>query len=124
MSNSLIKSGLLKSKRRRMVAEGASPEALAAIDKQLADLEKPPSAAKVAQDATIRSLIGDGFDHLDGPEMTELRKRICAAEERVDPVAPSGSRAKIVAGLKARQSKGRDDTHIPNWETEASLRRK
>ena len=123
MDNSLIQRGLLKSKRRRLVAEGASAEALAAIDKQIAALDAPVSVVKVQQDAAMRSLIGNGFDDLDGPEMVALRERIRAAEERADPVKPSGAKAKIAAGLKARQSKQRDDTHLPNWEAEASLRR-
>lgn len=123
MSNTLIQIGLAKKKRQRMVAEGASPEALAAQDAKIAALQSPPNPAKIAQDGAIRSLVGDGFDDLDGPDMTALRERIRAAEERVDPVKPSGAKAKIAAGLKARQSKQRDDTHLPNWEAEAVLRR-
>jgi len=122
MSNS-IQIGLEKRKRQRMMAEGASPEAIAAQDAKIAALQTPINALKVTQDAAARSLIGDGFDDLDGPEMSALRDRIRAAEERADPVKPSGASAKIAAGLKARQIKGRDDTHLPNWEAEASLRR-
>ena len=122
MSNN-IQIGLEKRKRQRMVVDGASPEAIAAQDARIATLQTPINPVKVTQDAAIRSLIGDGFDDLDGPEMSALRERIRAAEERADPVKPSTASAKIAAGLKARQSKQRDDTHLPNWEAEASLRR-
>jgi len=122
MSN-LIKIGLETRKRARMAAEGASADALAAQDAKIAALHAQPDAAKIAQDNAMRSLVGDGFDDLDGPDMTALRERISAAEEKADPVKPSGAKAKIAAGLKARQTKQRDDTHLPNWEAEASLRR-
>jgi hypothetical protein len=122
MSNN-IQIGLEKRKRQRMVAEGASLEAIAAQDAKIAALQTPINAAKVMQDAAVRSLIGDGFDNLDGPEMSALRQRIRAAEESADPVKPSTASAKIAAGLKARQAKQRDDTHLPNWEAEVSLRR-
>lgn len=122
MSN-LIKIGLETRKRARMTAEGASAEMLAAQDAKIAQLRSQPSAAKIAQDGAIRSLIGDGFDDLDGPDMVALRERIRIAEVRADPVKPSGGKAKIAAGLRARKTKQRDDTHLPNWEAETSLRR-
>lgn len=123
MSDTLIQIGLAKKKRQRMVAEGASAEALAAQDAKIAALQSRPNPVKIAQDNAIRSLIGDGLNDLDGPEMTAIRERIRLAEERADPVKHSGAKAKISAGLKARQSKQRDDGHLPNWEAETSLRR-
>lgn len=120
----LIKIGIEARKRARMVAEGASSEALAAQDAKIAALRNPPNAAAIAQDSAIRSLIGDGMDDLDGPEMTALRERIRLAEEKAVPAKPASANALIAAGLKARQRKERDDTHLPNWEAEASLRRK
>lgn len=120
----LIKIGVETRKRARMVAEGASLEALAIQDAKIAALRNPPNAAAIAQDGAIRSLIGDGMDDLDGPEMTALRERIRIAEEKTVPAKPTSANAKIAAGLKVRQTKQRDDTHLPNWEADASLRRK
>jgi len=120
----LIKIGIEARKRARMVAEGVSPEALAAQDAKIATLRNPPNVAAVAQDGAIRSLIGDGMDDLDGPEMTALRERIRLAEEKAVPAKPASGNALIAAGLKARQTKQRDDTHLPNWEAEPTLRRK
>ena len=118
-----IKIGLARRERQRMVVSGASAEALAAQDAKIAALQNPPSATVIAQDNAIHSLIGDGMDDLDGPEMTTLRDRIRIAEEKAIPAKPLSANAKIAAGLKARQTKQRDDTHLPNWETEPTLRR-
>lgn len=123
MSDTLIQLGLAKKKRQRMVAEGASAEALAAQDAKIAALQSRPNPMKAAQENAIRSLIGEGFDDLDGPEMTAIRERIRLAEERADPVKPSSAKAKISAGLKVRHAKQRDDGHLPNWEAEKTLRR-
>lgn len=125
MSN-LINIGLEKKKRQRMIADGASPEAIAAQDAKIAALQTPPNTAKITHDNAIRTLIGEGMDDLNGPEMTALRERIRAAEARAVSAMsakPMTSGEKIAAGLKARQSKPRDDTHDPNWEAEKSLRR-
>lgn len=119
-----IKIGLAKRERQRMVASGATAEALAAQDAKIATLQNPPNPTVVAQDNAIRSLIGDGMDDLDGPEMAALRQRIRTAEERAEPAKPVSAKDKINAGLNARRSKPRDDTHLPNWEAEPALRRK
>lgn len=120
----LIKIGVEARKRARMVAEGATPEALAIQDAKIAALRNPPNAVAIAQDGAIRSLIGNGFDDFVHPDWIALRERIRLAEEKAVPAKPTSANAKIAAGLKARQTKQRNDTHLPNWEAEASLRRK
>lgn len=117
-ANKLIQRGLLQRQRKKALAEGDADQ-VAAIDKRLV----APTAVEAAQEDQIRSLIGDGFDDLDGPEMTELRGLMEAAPELADKAA--SPEQMISNGLKKRRgARSRpDESFIPDWANQGGIRR-
>ena len=119
-ARSLINRGLLQRERKVAVMEGDTVK-VEAIDKKLT---APPTAAiDTARDQQRRRLVGRGYDHLVGPEITALRARMAAAAS-VTPATPSSGSQMIANGLKARKSTSRhDESFIPNWAEQGGIRR-
>ena len=117
---SLINRGLQQRARKIAVMEGDTAK-VEAIDKKLA--ATPTAASDTARDQQRRRLVGKGYEHLAGPEITALRARMAAAAS-VTPAAPSSGSQMIANGLKARKSTSRhDESFIPNWAEQGGIRR-
>ena len=122
MSNSLIARGLAQRERRRAVIEGDTAK-VEAIDRKLAAPPAPIAARDAARENQRRRLIGNGYDHLQGPEIAALRLRMVAAGLATS-AAPTSANQKIANGLKARKASSRhDESFIPDWSSQGGIRR-
>ncbi len=119
-ARSLISRGLQKRERKVAVIEGDTSK-VEAIDKKLA--EPPTAAIDTARDEQRRRLVGKGYDHLQGAEITALRARMAAAASAEAP-KPASANQKIANGLKARKTPSRhDESFIPDWSSQGGIRR-
>lgn len=119
-ARTLIGRGLQQRERKIAVRDGDTDK-VAEIDKKLT---APPTATRdAARDEQRRRLVGKGYDHLTGPEISGLRLRMSAAAS-VTPAAPSGANQMIANGLKARKNPSRnDESFIPDWASQGGIRR-
>lgn len=120
MSNERIRRGLLARQRRAAVAQGDT-QRVADLDKQIAAPVADP--ATVATEGVRKRLVGGGYAHLDGPEISALRASMTEAG-KIEPPASSTATQKISAGLAARTAaKRHDESFIEDWPTQGGIRR-